>query len=372
MKRILMIAAALLLVSSAAACSSGNNDENTETTGETSGNVIVTVGDTEAFDYMNNDLSGMIKLGDYKGIDVTQESSVLTDEEFENEINVLLDNYSYYEEITDRPVEEGDTVLCDYSGYKDGVQFTGGTAQNTELTASAGSGYIEGFAEAFIGQTPGVEFSFDITFPESYDNADLAGEEVTFVCTVHSIYGDEYITPELTDEFVQENLGFNNAEEFRISYRTTVAEQKEYYVLSNMYSDLWLKIVENAEVLAYPEDEVARIADQRRSVYEQYAAYYGTDYDTFLSSYMGMTDEDIVEASRDYVKEDLVMYQLIKDLGITLSDAEYAEGLVFFADYYGATEDELLEYYGEDTIYTTILWQKLLESVAPMNNITVE
>ena len=78
-----------------------------------------------------------------------------------------------------------------------------------------------------------------------------------------------------------------------------------------------------------------------------------------------------MEESRDYVKEDTVMYTLADELGITISDEEYAEGLDFYA---GCSTDSLpmsfLNYYGKNTIYATILWQKMMETVAPMNNIS--
>ncbi|MGN1410787.1 MAG: hypothetical protein ACI4XJ_11520, partial [Eubacteriales bacterium] len=134
----------------------------------------------------------------------------------------------------------------------------------------------------------------------------------------------------------------------------------------------WMKIVANAELVTYPEAEVQRIYGEKKQMYEYYAEYYSTDYETFLVNYIGMTDDDLMEESRAYVKEDLVMYQLAKELGIEISDDEYNEGLEFYAEYYGTTASELVSYYGEDTIYTTILWEKLMETVAPMNNITEE
>lgn len=373
--RFTALAAALLLVTTGCA----NKPE--ESAGETGGSILdnapevvedAALSTAEPFDYMTNDLSGYIKIGEYKGLPVTKESDVLTDEEFENEIAVLLDNYSYYEEYTDRAVEEGDTVRADYAGYRDGVAFEGGTATDQSITAASNTGYIEGFAEAFIGQMPGQEFSFNVTFPEDYGSAELAGAEVTFTCTVHAILGDELIVPELTDEFVQENFGFGTVEEFRISYRSTVEEQKAYYVESSMYSDLWLQVVNNAEVLAYPEAEVNRIYNEQRSMYEQYAASFGVDYDTFLASYLNITDEELLEDSRAYVKEDLVMYQLIKDLSIEMTDEEYNESLAFFAESYGMTVDDLISYYGEDTIRATVIWQKLMDTVAADAVITEE
>lgn len=376
MKKISLIILAALILVSFASCTKNENDLEYESLGgeliySSSGETETTTA-SEPYDYMSNDLTQFVKIGEYKGLTVTKESSDVTDEEFEDEIDALLESYSYYEEYTDRAVEEGDTVLADYTGYRDGTVFDGGAATNQEVTASSDSGYIPGFAESFVGQMPGVEFDFNVTFPEDYFNADLAGVEVTFVCTIHCIYGDELIIPELTDEFVNEQFGYNNTEEFRIAYRSTVEEQNKFYVESLMYSDLWLQIVDNAELISYPEEEVQRVYSERKAVYETYASYYGTDYDTFISSYMMLTDDDLLEESRKYVKEDLVMYQLVKDLGITLSDEEYNEGLTFYADYYGSTVDELVSYYGEDTIKTTILWQKLMDTVILETNVVEE
>ena len=349
--------------------SAGDAIEGIQAGSSASGSTYTPV-DADPYDYMANDLTPFIKLGAYENIPVTKESAAVTDEEFENEIDYMLESYSYYETVTDRQVEEGETVLADYSGYLDGVQFDGGTATDQTIVAASGTGYIEGFAEAFIGQMPGVEFDFDVTFPADYGNTDLAGKEVTFVCTVHSIQGSERIVPELTDEFVKENFGYNNVEEFHILFRDSVEAQKAYYVESNMYSNLWLTVVGNAEVIAYPGQEVDRVYGERRAMYEEYAGYYGVDYETFLSNYAGLTDEELYAESQNYVKEDLVMYQLIKDLNLNLTEDDYAEGMAFFADYYGATEEELAAYYGEETMRTTILWQALMEKIAETAVIT--
>ena len=375
MKNIRTTALALLAAMLLASCgttepgfSVGTSDSvNAELSGSSSSYTPV---DAEPYDYMANDLTPFVKLGNYENIPVTKESPEVTDEEFEDEVDYMLESYSYYETVTDRQVQEGETVLADYSGYLDGVQFDGGTATNQTITAASGTGYIEGFAEAFIGQMPGVEFDFDVTFPADYGNTDLAGKEVTFVCTVHSIQGTDAIVPELTDEFVQETFGYNNVEEFNILFRESLGKQKAYYVESNMYSALWQTVVGNAELIGYPGQEVDRIYGERRAMYEEYAGYYGLDYDTFMTSYVGMTDAELYAESQNYVKEDLVMYQLIKELNFEVSEEEYAEGMEFFAEYYGTTAEELAEYYGEETIRTTILWQELMEKIAETAIIT--
>ncbi len=369
LNKFLVLLSSLILAASMTACSFGNNDDESSNESQNVSDGTSSGEQIEPYDYMANDISSMVNLGEYTGITVTQESAELTEEEFANEIDNLLTSYTYNVEITDRVVADGDTVMADFSGYKDGVQFSGGTAQNQEITATSGTGYIEGFAEAFVGQTPGVEFSFNVTFPQDYGNEELNGQEVTFVCTVHYILGDEII-PTLTDEFVTSNFsGYSNADEFLISFRDTVESQKEYYVKSNMFSELWQTIVENAEVVQYPEGEVERVYNERRSMYEQYASLYQIDYETFLTSYVGLTDDELLEESRNYVKEDLVMYTLIKERNISLTEEDYNDGFDFYADYYSTTKEELIEYYGEETIKITILWEKLMEDLVTVNNV---
>ena len=363
-KQLILIIASVLALSSCAKNDLPPLTEADQPGSILNGGVDVVETDAEPFDYLGTDLSTYIKIGNYNGLEVTKESDVLTDEEFETEIGYLLENYAYYKEYTDRNVEEGDTVRADYAGYRDGIAFEGGTAKDATLTAASDTGYIPGFAEAFIGQTPGQEFSFDVTFPEDYGNTQLAGVGVTFVCTVHAILGDELIYPELTDEFVSENFGYSNAEEFRIAYRSSVEEEKKSYVESNMFSALWTQVVEGSEVLQYPETEVVRIYNEQRAMYEQYAASLGTDYDTFISSYIGVTDEELVEECRTYVKEDLVMYQLVKELKVEITDEEFMESAAYFAQSYNMTTEELIAYYGESTVRATIYWQEIMEIVA--------
>ena len=374
MKKTYVLLAALLIALTSCADSADNGADTAagESSVLESGMTVIEEGGSASFDYLANDLTGYVKVADYKGLTVTRESAVVTDEEFESELEYLLDSYATYEEFTDRNVEEGDTVRADYKGIRDGVAFEGGTATNTTLTAASDTGYIPGFAEAFIGQTPGKEFEFNVTFPENYGNADLAGVEVTFVCTVHAILGNELIYPELTDEFVSANFGYSNAEEFRIAYRASVEENKKNAVENNMYSALWQQIVEASEILGYPESEVTRIYNEQRAMYEQYAVNFGIDYDTFLASYLGVNDEDLYEECRGYVKEDLVIYQLVKDLAVEITAEEYTAGVTMFAESYGMTNNELIEAYGESTIMTTLYWQEVMDIVASEANIVEE
>ena len=326
--------------------------------------------EAEPLDFASLDASGYVRLGQVEGLSVIKGSAVLTDEEFENELDALLENYAYDVEITDRAVAEGETVRADYAGYKDGEAFGGGTAYNQQITAQGGTGYIEGFAEAFIGQMPGEEFSFNVTFPENYGVEELNGQEVTFVATVHAILTGEEIVPELDDEFVSSNFSYDSAAEFRDAYRITVEKRKAYYVQNAVYNDLWESVLNGAEILAWPDGEVKRIYAEHRQAYENYASYYQTDYETFMKSYMNQTDEELYDMARSYVKEDLVMYALADRLGVHPTADEKDAVVNELAEYNGVSKEEMLTYYGEDTIEKSVVWQLAMEAVAASAVIT--
>ena len=327
--------------------------------------------EAEPFDYEAPVVTSYVSLGQITGLSVTKESPKVTEEELQNEIDSLLSNYATASIITDRLVQEGDQVLADYAGYLDGTAFDGGTATDQTITAQGGTGYIEGFAEAFIGKTPGEEFSFDVTFPENYGYEELNGKEVTFVATVKGILTNEIVVPELDDEFVTTYFtNYTTAEEFRDAYRAALEKRKSYYVENQMLNDLWNQILKGSGVTTYPPAEVKRVYAEQRLMYEQYAEQYGVDYQTFLSDYLKATDEDIYSSALGYVKEDLIMGALTRRLNINPTDEEYAEETERLAEYNGMTSEELISYYSEEAVRHSVLWQLMMEAVAKTAVIT--
>ena len=113
--------------------------------------------------------SEIVTLPQYKGIEVPQDVTVASAEEMEAELESILANYVEYEQVTDRPVEDGDTVNIDYVGSVDGVEFEGGSTQGAGTTVTIGvTSYIDDFLEQLIGHTPGENFDIEVTFPDPY------------------------------------------------------------------------------------------------------------------------------------------------------------------------------------------------------------
>ncbi|MDO5063278.1 MAG: trigger factor, partial [Peptostreptococcaceae bacterium] len=139
-----------------------------------------------------------VKLGDYKGLEVTKVASEVTDEDIDHEIGHMLENNARLIAIEDRPVKDGDIILLDFLGKVDGVAFEGGKAENYELTVGSQS-FIPGFEEQLIGLEIGQEKDIEVKFPEEYHSEDLKGKDAVFTVKVNEI--KEKQVPALDDDF---------------------------------------------------------------------------------------------------------------------------------------------------------------------------
>lgn len=389
MKKILISLLALALMITAVAC--GNSDDNTgddipdqdtvpevtqpDDSTDTGAPEVTDPAETGTpeipeFDYENSDLTAYIKLGQYEGLNVTIDYESITDEEYDAEVAALLESYAYTPYIKeDRPVQEGDTITASYAGYRDGELVNNTSSSNSTISISANSGYIPGFAEGFIGHKVGEVFDFDVTFPEDYHSESLAGVTLTFTGSVIGIFdGADPIPPSL-EEFVSDFTDFESIDAFHTYYRTYLNEGRYIDALSKVYDLLWKMVLEDTEVIAYPDNELERIYNMHVETYKVYAEQYGVDYDTFLKDYANLTPELLYDNVKRYIKEDLLLHQLTKVLEIELTEEEYKAGCELYASQYGISVEEFLKYYDEDTVRMSMIYEKIVIELAERANI---
>ena len=139
-----------------------------------------------------------VKLGEYKGIEAPKAEYNVTDEDVAAEILKRREAIASTENV-ERPVEDGDTVILDFAGFLGEEQFEGGTAENYSLKIGSHT-FIPGFEEQMVGMNIGETRDLHVTFPENYQAENLAGKEVIFKVTVHSISVDR--VPEFDEDFV--------------------------------------------------------------------------------------------------------------------------------------------------------------------------
>lgn len=265
----------------------------------------------------------VVSLPEYKGMELSATKTEVTDEYIDSYIDYILSQYPVYEEVTGRAVENGDIVNIDYEGKKDGVAFEGGTAQGYDLTIGSGT-FIEGFEEGLIGVNVGETVDLNLTFPEEYHSADLAGQAVVFTVTVNSI---SISTPaELNDEFVAQ-FGNSSVEEFRNSAIISLEDSAEatYQTeLQNQAIDILTAGCEFTDEL--PEGLYAYYQQQIKANFENYASAYGMDLNTFISQAYGTTEEEfnaqIEEGAANSTRQAMACALIAKQEGITVTDEE--------------------------------------------------
>ena len=351
-KKILALALAFALVFSMSACSSSKV--------ETS---------EKAYDF---DLSEYVKVGDYIGIDVERvDPDEVTDEDVQTEITSVLESKISWEEV-DRAAKMGDKVNIDYEGKIDGETFDGGSAEGYDLTLGDNM-FIEGFEEGLVGVNKGETKELELTFPDPYvNNEELSGKPVVFTVTVNSISEEQ--VPELNDDFVKSlNEDYKTVEEYEAAIRADLEEQAEETAKQAMMSSAWQTVMDNSEVIKYPEEEVATKQQEMKDYYEQYAESYGMTWEDFISM-TGMTEEQFEEESKNYaeesVKEEMIMYTISRNEDISVTEKTYEEEAQKYVDSlgYGSIE-ELEEAYDKDTIITSILWNQVFEFLLDNANI---
>ncbi len=324
-------------------------------------------------DYMNEDLSGYITLGEYKGLSAEVETYEVNEEYISGKIDELLMSEAVPSKITDRKTAEGDVICVDYVGTLDGVAFGGGSAKDVSITLKENSGYIPGFVDGMYDVMPGETVSYDVTFPSEYpNNPDLAGKKTVFTVTIHYIEGEK-VAPELNDDFVKAHFGAEGCEtveEFMSYYEDFLETERAESAKQDATHKIWQQIMENVTVIELPQKAVDALYWLNRANYEMYAQQYGVEYEEFLSTYVGQSDEALKKFSEDYVKEDLVIYSIVKAEGLQITDEEYAEGIVKFKEQYNMTEEELIEEYSKEKIVGVLQWNKLIEEVYKWSEIS--
>lgn len=317
------------------------------------------------------DIEEYITLTDYKNMKVSAAKPAVDDETIESYINskLLVGN------IMDRAVEEGDVADIDYVGKKDEVAFQGGSAQGYKLTIGSGT-FIPGFEEGLVGVMPGETVDLNLTFPENYGNADLAGQEVVFTVTVNSIVGSaEYATVTVKD---MESIGlaYKTKEEIWEAGKKAVEENAAETFTANAKSLIVQKLVEESTASSIPdylvEEEVQNYNIYMASLAQQ---MYGIDLETFVTGAYGITMEEyntqLNEMCSDTVKQYLVLEAVAREEGIEITEDMIHEKAAEEAVEYGyASAEDLIDDVGYTTYRMYMVQDKVLERL--MEIVTVE
>ncbi len=288
---------------------------------------------------LDTDLDTCLTLGEYKGVTAEVTAVEITDEDVESKLASVYAQDPMMVDVTDRAVESGDTVNIDYVGkYADTQEaFQGGTAQGASLTIGSHS-YIDGFEDGLIGVNIGDTVDLNLTFPENYGAAELAGKDVVFTVTVNGIQTAE---AEPSDEWVaSKNLeGVTDLEGFKNHLKEQLTQDAQSTREDTIQNTVLETVMNNTTFNEIPEKLYNRYYKQQYEAINYYTQLYAASTGTQLTAdefvTMTMQNNGIAGEAQDYIKnmvdqttKQFMMLQAIADKeGIEVTDEDIDEYL---------------------------------------------
>ena len=240
-----------------------------------------------------------VELTAYKGLKAEKKAVEISDADVEEELKKLQDRQSRLVAAEDRAAEMGDTVTFDFDGRVDGEPFEGGKAENYTLTLGSGQ-FIPGFEEQLVGKKA-EECDVEVTFPEDYHAAELAGKPAVFHCKMHEIKVKEL--PELNDDFAKDCSEFDTLDDLKADLRKNLEHRREHEAEDAFESELLEQLVAGfkAEVpeamYEHRVDESVRDFDYRLQSQglnlDMYLQYTGMDRDAFRKSFREQAEKQV-------------------------------------------------------------------------------
>ena len=302
-----------------------------------------------------------VSLPQYKGVEVAKQNLEVTDEEVDNAIKSLMTKDASMQTKAEQVIEKGDFATFDFVGTVDGVEFEGGKAENYELEIGSGQ-FIPGFEDQMIGMKAEEIKDVNVTFPENYGAADLAGKAAVFKVTVHEV--KTKVFPELNDEYVANMKieGVNTVEELKANKKEALAAAKVSSEKDRQVDEIINKILDNAVVDMPVSLEEERI-NQVRAQYENQAKMYNIPFETFLGL-MGINKEKFEADTETQGKRqalfNVVISKLIEVENLTPSKEELEVRAEEDAKAQNSTKEAMMQK-NVARYYSDIAYQKVID-----------
>lgn len=355
---------AMLLVCAAAGmtllggCSKDNGAAGSSTA-EAEGETIKAKTLLKATDYDVKDYVTL--MDDYMNLSVELDSDYAVTEEAVNDYiqNSVLPYYPVYTKGDKTTVESGDVVNIDYTGTLNGEAFDGGSDTGYNLEIGSGQ-FIDGFEDGLIGANVGESRDLNLTFPEDYPSADMAGQAVVFHVTVNGIMNAADATLDTVDDaYVAQNFstyGLSTVDDMNAYFTDMLSSQYE----NERLMDLQTKVMEQLEAgceVELPEGLLDARKDQVIQQTEASAQQAGSSYEDYIASYYGYSTAEefeayVEETLQEQLVQELILEAIVEDQDVSINTADFDDFVAQYVSYYGFEDEEAFfeSYGGEDFV----------------------
>lgn len=282
-----------------------------------------------------------VKLGEYKGLEIEEIDTNVTDEDIQGELTTLQNRQAELVVKEEGTAVNGDTVVIDFEGFVDGEAFEGGKAENHSLELGTGS-FIPGFEEQLVGLAAGESKEVEITFPEEYHAAELAGKPATFKVTIHEIKGKEL--PALDDEFAKDvDDEVETLDALKEKIRTRLADSKKHEAEHHVRDTIVEKAAANSEV-EIPEVMIENEVNRMLQEFEQRLQMQGMNLELYFQ-FSGQDEKALREQMKDEaqtrVRVNLTLEAIAKAENLEATDEDVNAELENMAGMYNMTVDSI-------------------------------
>lgn len=288
-----------------------------------------------------------VKLGKYKGLKVKKEKVEATEDEINATIEQMRSRYAEVMPKENGKVEDGDTAIIDFEGFKDGKAFDGGKGENYSLKIGSHT-FIPGFEEQLIGMKNGEEKEIEVTFPEDYHSEELKGQKAIFKVKINDV--KTTVIPEIGEEFFEDlgMEGVNSLETLKEEIKTHILARKEMDSENKFIDDLLDKVCEGLKVEipeVMTEEEVTRILKQ----YEENLKMQGLtlqQFYQFTNSDEAALREQMKEEANKRILSRFALEEIAKAEHIEVTDEEAEKEAKELAKKYQMKEEDFKKEFG--------------------------
>ncbi len=307
-----------------------------------------------------------VTLGEYLGVEIEKVDTKVTADDVKAELEKVREQNSRLVSVTNRAVKDKDQVIIDFEGFVDGEAFEGGKGTDYPLTIGSHS-FIDNFEEQLIGAKIDKEVEVNVTFPENYQAANLAGKPALFKVTVKEIKVKEL--PKLDDDFAKDVSEFETLADYKADIKKNLTDKKKEDAKKEKQSRAVAKAVENAS-MEIPEGMIKLQVNNMVNDFAQRLQMQGLSIDQYIQ-YMGANPQQFMDSlkpeAETRIKNSLVLEAVVKAEDIKVSDEDYQAEIERMAEMYKMETDKVKEMLGEaeeEQIRSDLAIQKAAELIA--------
>ncbi|MGN0246976.1 MAG: trigger factor [Lachnospiraceae bacterium] len=288
-----------------------------------------------------------VKLGKYKGVEIDKVETEVTEDEVMEAINKERENGARIQSVDGRAIQTNDIAVIDFEGFVDGEAFEGGKGEGYELMIGSHS-FIDTFEDQLIGKNTGDEVEVNVTFPEDYHAADLAGKPAMFKVKINDV--KEKILADLDDEFASEVSDFDTLEEYKADVKKGLEEKKANAAKDTKQMAVIDAIIEASE-MEIPDAYVKTVQKQMVNEFAQRIQMQGISYEQYLSL-MGSTPEAMEDQVKPQaikrIQSRLVLEAIAEAEKIEATEEDFEAEITKLAEAYQMSADKAKAMVGED------------------------